>query len=123
MENHKEDIQPTEKQLFGNSSAISAFAMKAGVVLVFILVLANFLAPDLSRLKRLETPKTKLYLLSFVQNPQALYKISEMDEAEGKIDNAIREIELAIGLLEMHGADKQVIQRYNDRLTKLKSKN
>lgn len=35
---------------------------------------------------------------------------------------AIRETELAIGLLEMHGADKQVIQRYSDRVNKLISK-
>ena len=45
-----------------------------------------------------------------------------LEEAEGKADNAIREMELAVGLLEMHGADKQTIKRYSDRAEKLKTK-
>lgn len=122
MEIDKENVGPEEKRLLGNSGGIEQFAMKTAIVLVLILVLANFLLPDLSELKRLETPKSKLVLLSFVQNPQALLKISEIEEAEGKIDNSIRETELAIGLLEMHGADRQVIQKYSDRVNELKAK-
>lgn len=120
MENNIDDIKSPEKQLLSNSGGIGLFAMKTGIILILILILANALLPDFSELKRLETPKSKLFLLSFVQNPQALLKISEIEEGEGKIDNAIRETELAIGLLEMHGADKLVIQRYFDRLNKLK---
>lgn len=122
MEINKENVKPTEKRLLGKSGGIEQFAMKTVIILVLILVLANSLLPDFSELKRLETPKAKLVLLSFIQNPQALLKISEIEEAEGKIDNSIREAELAIGLLEMHGADKQVIQKYSDRVNKLKAK-
>jgi len=122
MEIDKEKVVSAEKRLLGNSGGIEQFAVKTVIVLVIILVLANFLLPDFSQLKHLETPKAKLVLLSFIQNPQALLKISEIEEAEGKIDNSIREIELAIGLLEMHGADKQAIQKYSDRVNELKAK-
>lgn len=106
----------------GKFSGIEIFAMKVGVVLIGVFLLVIFLLPDISGLRRFETPKSKLILLSFVQNPQALLKISEIEETEGKLDNAIRETELAIGLLEMHGADKQVIKKYSDRVNKLMSK-
>lgn len=65
--------------------------------------------------------RAKLYILSFVQNPAALYKTSELAEKDSKFESAIRDMELAVGLLEMHNADKQVIKRYNDRLDKLKA--
>jgi len=123
MENTKINSSSSEKQLLSNSGGLGAFAMKAGIVLVVLLILADLLLPDISELKRLESPKTKLFLLSFVQNPQALFKISEIEEDEGKSDNAIREMELAVGLLEMHGANKQVIQKYTDRIKYLKLKN
>lgn len=123
MKINEKNVNPSEKQLLTNSGGVGIFAMKTGIVLILILILANFLLPDFSELKRFETPKSKIILLSFVQNPQALLKISEIEEAEGKIDNAIREVELAIGLLEMHGANNQVIQKYTDRVNKLKSKN
>ena len=67
----------------------------------------------------LKEEKTKLYALSFIQNPAVLYKVSEIEEHNGKLGNAIRAMELAIGLLEMHGAEKHVIKRYQDRLEKL----
>ena len=69
--------------------------------------------------KELKREQAKLYFLSFVQNPAALYKTSEIEEREDKLSNAIRDMELAIGLLEMHGADKQVLRRYYSRLEKL----
>ncbi len=47
--------------------------------------------------------------------------MSELEEYKGRIDNAIRETELAIGLLEMHGADKTIIQFYSDRVQKLRA--
>lgn len=117
METNKENVDRINK-----FSGIEIFAMKVGVVLIGVFLLVIFLLPDISGLKRFETPKSKLILLSFVQNPQALLKISEIEETEGKLDNAIRETELAIGLLEMHGADKQVIKKYSDRVNKLMSK-
>lgn len=122
METNKENVSSTQNRLSAGLGSIEVFAIKIGIALIGIFILATFLLPDFSGLKRFETPKLKLVLLSFVQNPQALLKVSEIEEAEGKLDNAIRETELAIGLLEMHGADKQVIQKYYDRVNKLISK-
>lgn len=137
METNKENVNSTYKQLMTHFEGVKIFALKAGIILIGIFILANFLLPDSSKfehkleyqlyklrenLRRFETPMSKLILASFVQNPRALLRISEIEESEGKIDNAIRETDLAIGLLEMHGANKQVIQKYSDRLDKLKSK-
>lgn len=126
MENNQENINAIQKQSPTNFGGIEIFAIKTGITLIVIFILAIFILPDINEfrinLKRLETPKSKLILLSFVQNPRALLKISEMEEAEGKLDNAIREAELAIGLLEMHGADKQVIQKYSNKVDELVAK-
>ena len=101
----------------------TSFVTKVVVIGVAILVVFSFLTPDFSKLKRLDTPINKVYLLSFVANPEALYMASEMWEEQKKFDNAIREMRLAIGLLEMHNADTKVIKRYEDRLQALKAKN
>jgi hypothetical protein len=133
MGTSKESVNSIQKQLLTTFGDIKIFAIKTGIVLIGIFILANSLLPDFSQfnyqltkfqdnLKRFETPVGKLVLLSFVQNPQALLKVSEIEEAEGKFDDAIRETELAIGLLEMHRADKQVIEKYSDRVSKLLSK-
>ena len=111
------------------------FGVKAIIVAILVAIVLDTLIPDFSGVRddlsqksaalkvgvdnALKDDKTKLYALSFIQNPAALYKVSEIEERNGKLSNAIRDMELAIGLLEMNGADKQVIKRYNDRLDKL----
>jgi len=112
------------------------FAAKLAITLFIFGLFVEMFVPDFSEIRTsLATQKgaiqqrlnrtfgnerTKLYILSFVQNPMALYKTSEIAERENKFDSAVRDMELAIGLLEMHNADKQVIRRYSDRLEKLK---
>jgi len=93
------------------------FVAKATALLVLVQI---FLSLLLSEVK--DDERARLFLLSLVQNPVALYKVSEYEERYGKIDSAIRDIELAIGLLEMHAADKTVIKRYHDRLEALRAK-
>jgi hypothetical protein len=107
------------------------FGVKAVLVTVLIAIVLDSFLPDWEGLSQkssalkvgvdnaLKDERNKLYALSFVQNPAALHKASEIEERNGKLSNAIRDMELAIGLLEMNGADKQVIKRYNDRLDKL----
>ena len=68
---------------------------------------------------KIRNEKTKLYMLSFVQNPRVLYLTSEISEKEGSIEGAIRDMEVAIGLLELHNADKNIMKKYHDRLAKL----
>ena len=118
-------------------SSIGMFAAKVAVVLLLLGVMLEVFLPDMEEIKAEVTQqktalkdrlartfgneRAKLYILSFVQNPAALYKTSEIAEREARLDSAVRDMELAIGLLEMHGADKQAIKRYNDRLDKLKA--
>lgn len=113
------------------------FSAKAVVVVLLLGLLLDAFLPDFSEVrsdftqgkasfkawyeKNFKNERAKLYILSFVQNPAALYKTSEIEESAGRLDNAMRDVELAIGLLEMHGADKQVTRRYNERLEKLKA--
>jgi len=113
------------------------FVAKAVVITILLALFLDAFIPDFSDIRddlskqkaalkvkvanALKDERTKLYVLSFVQNPAALYKTSEIAERDGRLDSAMRDVELAIGLLEMHGADKQVIKRYSDRLTKLKA--
>ena len=122
---HEIARQSSEKSLL--NTELGKFCIKTGIVLVGIFILISIALPDFGEikhdLKRFETPKSKLILLSFVQNPAALWKISEIEETEDKTANAIREMELAVGLLETHGAEKQTIKRYSDRIEKLKAKN
>ena len=121
------------------SNSVSSFwpfvAKTAAVMFLFVLFL-DWVLPDFSAIKadlavqkeqikqslvaNFKSERARLYFLSFVQNPAVLYKTSEIAESEGALDSAISDIELAIGLLELHGADKQVIKRYNERLDRLR---
>lgn len=115
------------------SQAFLLFTAKVIVFLVLIGIFSVVMLPDLDEVnyyvnevkhsltKIFKEEKTKVLMLSFIQNPEALYKLSEIEERKGSIRSAIRDVELAIGLLEMHGADKQVVKRYSDRALKLKA--
>ena len=126
-----------EDKKSGNSTrSFWMFTAKAIVITILLALFLDAFIPNFSDIRddfsqqkaalkiklanTLKEERTKLYVLSFVQNPAALYKTSEIAERDGRLDSAMRDMELAIGLLEMHNADKQVIKRYNDRLAKLK---
>lgn len=102
------------------------FTLKTAITLVLLGIFLGFTLPDFSEIKggikkNFKDERAKLYMLSFIRNPAALYKTSEIEARNGKFGNAKRDLELAIGLLEMHGADTQVITRYSDRLEELKA--
>ena len=68
-------------------------------------------------------PKVKLRLKGLLTtNPAVHYRISFIEEEAGSYSVAAEEITLAIGLLELHGADQVVQSRYVKRLQELKSK-
>ncbi|MDT8991558.1 hypothetical protein RQP54_11865 [Curvibacter sp. APW13] len=100
----------------------TSFTTKVVVVVVAIIALLSYLTPNTDSLKRFDTPINQIFLLSFVSNPEGLYMASEIWESEKRYDFAIREMRMAIGLLEMHNADAAVLKRYRDRLAMLKSK-
>lgn len=105
-----------------NAPQSTSFVTKVIVVVVAIGGLISYLTPNTDSLQRFDTPINQIYLLSFVQNPEGLYMASEIWEGEKRYDFAIREMRLAIGLLEMHNADAAVLKRYRDRLTLLQTK-
>ena len=98
----------------------TGFVTKIIIAAVAVVAVISFLLPDTDQLKRFDTPINKIYLLSFIQNPEALYMASEYWEGEKKYDNAVRDLRLAIGLLETHHADSMVLKRYQDRLETLR---
>ncbi len=100
----------------------TSFVTKVIVVTVAIGGLISYLTPNTDSLQRFDTPVNQIFLLSFIQNPEGLYMASEIWEGEKRYDFAIREMRLAIGLLEMHNADASVLKRYRDRLAMLQSK-
>jgi hypothetical protein len=97
----------------------TSFVTKVIVVTLAIGGLISFLTPNTDGLTRFDTAINRIFILSFVQNPEGLYMASEIWEGEKRYDFAIREMRLAIGLLEMHNADAAVIKRYRDRLNAL----
>lgn len=117
------------------NSPLFLFASKFTIGLILLSIFIDFIISDISGqlmvqkevLKRelsestlkIRNEKTKLYMLSFVQNPRVLYLTSEISEKEGSIEGAIRDMEVAIGLLELHNADKNIMKKYHDRLAKL----
>jgi len=104
-----------------NETPQTSFVTKVIVVAVAVAVVISVLMPDIDKLKNLDTPINKIFALSFIQNPEALYMVSEHWEEKKKYEHAVREMRLAIGLLEMHHAEPAVLKRYKDRLEMLKT--
>jgi hypothetical protein len=107
-------------------SQLVIFSIKAAIICILFIVATVVLMPDFSALKysikkAAKDEKTRVSLMSFIQNPAALYRASEIDEKAGKFNNAVMEMQLAIGLLEMHNANPLVIKRYTTRLDQLNS--
>lgn len=105
-------------------SQLVIFLIKAVVVFTLFIVGVVILVPDYRAIsysvkKEAKNEKTRIALMSFIQNPAALYSASEIDEKAGKFKDAILEMQLAIGLLEMHNANPIVIKRYKSRLDNL----
>ncbi len=107
-------------------SQLVIFSIKAAIIFILAILAAVILMPDFSALsysikKEAKHEKTRLALMSFIQNPEALYRASEIDEKAGKLNDAAMEMQMAIGLLEMHNASQVLIKRYTTRLDHLNS--
>ena len=109
------------------SQNVRQFAIKASIIFMLIVIAVGYIIQDIESVataikNSVPKEKNKILLLSFVQNPAALYRVAEIDEREGNLEYAIIDIELAIGLLEMHGATQQAIEKYTKKLQLLNSK-
>ena len=113
-------------QLNSTVSQLVIFLIKAAIAFILFIVAVAVLMPDFSALsysikKSAKDEKTRVLLTSFIQNPAALYRAAEIDEKGGNLNDAAIEMQLAIGLLEMHNANQLVINRYTTRLDHLNS--
>lgn len=67
--------------------------------------------------------KTRVRLKGLLtNNPAVHYRVAAIEEAKGRYESAIEEIELALGLLELHVADRATRDKYQSRLQDLKRK-
>lgn len=96
------------------------FIIKTFIVSVAIIFSVRAILPEFPKIP--ETERNKLLLLSLVQNPYILWKISLIEEDNGNLKKSILYTETAIGLLEMHGASEKYLKKYYERLADLKNK-
>jgi hypothetical protein len=82
------------------------------------------LQPVKTRLRKVtDDERVKIRLKGFLTtNPAVHYRVSQIEEQRGNLANAIDEIELAVGLLELHSSDRSAKDRYMARLKELKRK-
>lgn len=118
------EIKPNS--LFGE---VARFAFKTLIILIALLVFLSLLVEELPDMRKFSEKmknsvrKEEVQLRVrgfFTSNPQVHWNISVIEEKKGNLNAAVMEIELAIGLLEMHQASKDVVQRYKTRLETLK---
>ena len=121
MKTEIDDFDKSSDNLFLKTD-IGKFFVKSLIVVAMIFGGIYFLIPDAKVFKGLETDQNKYIALTLIQNPRILWKMSETDESKGNLQNAIRDMEVAIGLLEMHGARIEVLQTYQNRLQALENK-
>ena len=121
MKTEIDDFDKSSDNLFLKTD-IGKFFVKSLIVVAMIFGGIYFLIPDAKVFKGLETDQNKYIALTLIQDPRILWKMSETDESKGNLQNAIRDMEVAIGLLEMHGARLEVLQTYQNRLQTLENK-
>jgi hypothetical protein len=82
------------------------FTIKLIILLVFF---SAFISTTFKNLIP-ETERNKIFLASFIQNPYALHRLSEIAENSGDIDKAIVYMEFALSLVDLHcNSSKQYI--------------
>jgi len=120
------DYKETDKEILEIKidKSIFTFIIKAVVVgLIFLFVIkylfGNIKFPEIPKIP--ETEKNKLILLSFVQNPYVLLRLSQIEIENKNYTKAQIYLESAIGLMEMHGASDKALLKYENELKNLKS--
>jgi hypothetical protein len=125
-----ESARPQQKSSFigfAVKAAIVTLIVSLGIVYVFdsvVETIAEKLDAQPSRIRKaLQEERARVRLRGlFTHNPAVHYRISLIEEKEGRLATAIDEIELAIGLLELHSSDRAAKDRYAARLQDLKRK-
>jgi hypothetical protein len=125
IQSQKEKLMDTIPVTDSFKKQIAVFAIKASIVFFLFTIVIPLLIPDPKDLansvrKAAKDEKTRVILMSFIDNPVSLYRASELDEKDGNLQSAIMEMETAIGLLELHNVNQQIMNRYTTRLNNLK---
>lgn len=102
-------------------SGISVFFVKSIIVAIIFFSVVTMLLPNIKNIREdwkefLSKRENQALVLSFIQNPVALTISGERDIERKSYAEAALKFELAVGLLEMHGASSTTIQPYQIRL-------
>lgn len=103
------------------------FFAKSFIFLVTFFLLLSFFLPNTEKLKThlkefTSNKANQAMLLSFIQNPEALSIAADRDLLREKYYDAHLKLQIALGLLEMHGASKELINEYESRIDNIKNK-
>jgi hypothetical protein len=106
-------------------SWIGVFFIKSVIVAIVFFAVATLLLPNIKDVQQkwkgfLSERENQALVLSFIQNPVALTISGERDSNRKNYADAALKFELAVGLLEMHGASPAIIQPYQDRFLEAK---
>jgi hypothetical protein len=117
-----EEMKKTEEhdERSNRTNELPKFIIKTVVIAAAMFLTVKAIIPDIPKIPA--TERNKLLVLSFIQNPYVLWRLSILEEEKGNLKNANMYIEAAIGLLEMNGASDISMQKYRDRLKKLNTK-
>lgn len=101
-------------------AGIISFLVKSAIVSLLFLLVAKTLLPNFKEIRNewkefASIRENKAIVLSFVQNPVALTISGERDFEQKNYSDAALKFELAVGLLEMHGASPTTIRPYEAR--------
>jgi hypothetical protein len=102
-------------------SGIAVFFIKSLIVSILFYAVVRMLLPDINEIRGgwkdfASKRENQAMVLSFIQNPVALKMSGERDFENKKYSDAALKFELAVGLLEMHGASSETIRPYQLRL-------
>ena len=99
---------------------VGVFFVKSIIVAIIFFAVITMLSPNIKNIREewqgfLSKRENQALVLSFIQNPVALTISGERDIERKKYADAALKFELAVGLLEMHGASPSAIQPYQTR--------
>lgn len=101
-------------------TGIVIFFAKSAIVSLLLFLVATMLLPNFKEIREewkefTSKRENQALVLSFVQNPVALTISGERDFKQKNFADAALKFELAVGLLEMHGASPATIRPYQVR--------
>ncbi len=106
-------------------SGIGIFIVKSIIAAIVFFLVVTMLLPNMGQIREdwknfASKRENQALILSFIQNPVALTISGERDIERKNYADAALKFELAVGLLEMHGASATSIQPYQTRYLEAK---